>query len=426
MSAREPTETILIVDDEPGVRETFRRWLVDANLGCAILTASDAETALKIASTTPIDLAILDWNLGAGNDGLQLLEDLMLWCPNVVAIMITGYAHQATPLAAMRMGVRDYLDKNQDLNHATFLNVVRKQLDLVRPAKRERRIHEGLQAFRSAVEKVLGIVQNTAALQAPLSPPAAISSLFRFLIRTTGARDGALLARSYDASRVPPEICRAFDAAGNPLDVPLVPFARSIAGSVVGLEEPSALERPDQVAAGGSLELQPFEKGRRSLLAARLSFAPGLQVVVELFDKQGRDGIVPFNDADRQLARAVADFGSDILAQALAEHHTHRVLFDAVRAALEFGDQLAQSMGPARPAPPAPPEGPPPDAVLQQLRVSLPTQTDEDAGATLRLAEAIRVLSLRYGQPALDHCTRLVEGLRGLLDDVTESGGGRP
>ena len=30
--------------------------------------------------------------------------------------MITGFAHQATPLDAMRMGVRDYLDKNQDLD----------------------------------------------------------------------------------------------------------------------------------------------------------------------------------------------------------------------------------------------------------------------------------------------------------------------
>ena len=33
----------------------------------------------------------------------------------IVAILVTGFAHQATPLDALRMGVRDYLDKNQDL-----------------------------------------------------------------------------------------------------------------------------------------------------------------------------------------------------------------------------------------------------------------------------------------------------------------------
>ena len=89
-------------------------------------------------TSTPIDLAVLDWNLGAGNDGLQLLEDLVLFNPDVVAIMVTGFAHQATPLDAMRMGVRDYLDKNQDLNRDTFLAAVRKQLDHIRPAKRQR------------------------------------------------------------------------------------------------------------------------------------------------------------------------------------------------------------------------------------------------------------------------------------------------
>src|SRR6516164_5537360 len=135
-------ETVLIVDDEEPVRKTFREWLTGANLGCRILTAADAESALRQANQELIDLAILDWNLGAGNDGLQLLEDLVLFNPEVVAIMITGFAHQATPLDAMRMGVRDYLDKNQDLDRDTFLNAVRRQLERIRPARRQRQLHQ--------------------------------------------------------------------------------------------------------------------------------------------------------------------------------------------------------------------------------------------------------------------------------------------
>ncbi len=421
-------ETILIVDDEGPVRQTFLDWLQGADLGCTLLTASGAEAALQIANSHPIDLAILDWNLGAGNDGLQLLEDLMLFSPDVVAIMITGYAHQATPLTAMRMGVRDYLDKNHDLDRTTFLRAVIKQLDRIRPARRERRVREGLEAFRSAVEKVLPLVQTASALQGAVPLPAAVSSLFRFLVRTTGARDGALLTRSYEAERAPPEICRAYDTAGQHLDVELVPFSRSLAGSVVGMEEPATMERLDQAAAAGALELQPFEKGRRSLLAAPLRVAPGLQVVLELFDKQGRDGPVAFTDADRQLARAVADFGSDMLVQALGERQMYQVLFDALTAARDVSDEVSRSMRSGPLAPPPGPESPPPDAVLQQLRATLSAQTggDLDAGPTLRLAEAIRVLSLRYGPPAIDHCTRLIEGLRGLLDDATGSGEARP
>jgi DNA-binding response OmpR family regulator len=418
-------DTILIVDDEAPVRQTFREWLEGADLGCRILTARDAAEALQLADRQAIDLAILDWNLGTGHDGLRLLEDLMLFSPDVVAIMITGFAAQATPLAAMRMGVRDYLDKNQDLDRATFLRVVRRQLDRIRPAKRERRISEGLRAFRAALDKVLPLVQTAAALQGPVPLPAAVSSLFRFLLRTTGARDGVLLAHSYDADRDPPELCRAYDTAGQLLAEGLVPFARSVAGSVVGLQEPAAMERPDQAAAAGALELQPFEKGRRSLLAAPVSVAPGLQVVLELFDKQGRDGPAAFGEADRDLARAVADFGGDLLRQALAERQTHAVLFDAVAAALAAGDAVARSLAPAA-AQLA--EAPPPDRVMEQLREGLREQggADIDAERTLQLAEAIRVLALRYGPAAVDHCTRLVQGLRGLLDEVTGSGGAPP
>src|SRR5438552_15854217 len=104
MNAGGDVETILIVDDEESVRRTFREWLEGAGLGCRILAAADAESALVQANHYPIDLAILDWNLGAGNDGLRLLEDLTVFHADVVAILITGYAQQATPLESMRMG----------------------------------------------------------------------------------------------------------------------------------------------------------------------------------------------------------------------------------------------------------------------------------------------------------------------------------
>ncbi|HJT78793.1 MAG TPA: response regulator, partial [Gemmataceae bacterium] len=291
-------ETVLIVDDEEPVRRTFQEWLEGSDLDVAILAAADAEAALVLANEHPVDLAVLDWNLGAGNDGLHLLEDLTLFNPDVVAILVTGFAHQATPLDAMRMGVRDYLDKNQDLNRTTFLNAVRRQLERIRPAKRERHLHQGLVAFREAVAKVLPLVQSAAALNDPVPLPEAIASLFRFLLRTTGAREGVLLVRRYEPDRQPAEVCRAYDAAGKLLDVELVPFARSVAGSVVSLQEPSAMEQPDRAATSGSVELQPFERGRQSLLAAPLPVAPGVQAVLELFDKQGAAG---FTAEDHRL-----------------------------------------------------------------------------------------------------------------------------
>lgn len=400
------TETILLVDDEEPVCRTFREWLTSANLGCRILTASDAASALALADRYQIDLAILDWHLGAGHDGLQLLEDLTVFNPDVVAIMVTGFAHQATPLMAMRMGVRDYLDKNQDLNRDTFLAAVRKQLDRIRPARREKQLHQRLATFRAAVERVLPLVQAASALHDPVPLPVAIHSLFALLLELTGAKDGVLLVHSFDAARQPADLLRAYDVHGKPIDAKLVGFARSLAGSVVSLQEPYSLSDPDRLAKEGTMDLQPFEHGRRNVLAAPISVSPGTQVVLELFDKQDE-----FTSADRHLVRAAAAFGGDLLRQALAEHQTQRVLFDAVEAALHAGDAVTQTLQTG---------ASPPADVLEHLHQGLRGSEVEglDAKAMLRLAEAIRVLALRYGPRALEHCTRLVEDLRGVLDAI--------
>lgn len=403
-------ETILIVDDVVSVRETFREWLEGANLGCRILAAADAESALALANQHRIDLAILDWNLETGDNGLELLQDLYAFNPDVVAILVTGYAAEATPLDAMRMGVRDYLDKNHDLNRGTFLQAVRRQLERIRPAKRARQLHESLVAFREAVQKVLPLVQSAAALNDPVPLPDAIGALVRFLIRTTEAGDGLLLVRRHDADRDPAETCRAYDARGDTVPCELVPFARSIAGSAVSMQEPCVINDLS-TPAGGSVELQPFERGRRNLLAVPLVVGPGVQAVIELFDQaSGR-----FRPEDLQLVRAAAGVGTELLRQAIGHRQAQQLLLDAVEAALGASDAMDHSLQGTEGL-----EQPPPAQVLDQLRAGLTTPGDgRVAEVSLRLAEAIRVLGLRHGERALEHCVTLVESLRGLLDHAT-------
>jgi len=415
-ASNELSETILIVDDEEPVRRTFREWLAGASSECTILTAHDAESALHLANQQTIDLAILDWALGAGDDGLQLLQDLYEFNPHVVAIMVTGYANQATPLDAMRMGVRDYLDKNQDLSRDTFLQAVRKQLEQIRPARRERRLHQSLVAFRETVEKIVPLVQSAAALTDPVPLPEAVSSLFRFLLESTHAADGILFVRHYDAERQPAESCQVYNAEGKPLDVRLAPFPRSLAASVISQQQPCILNHLDQAAAKSNVELQPFEKGRQSMLAAPLAVAPGIHVVFQLFDKQ-TTGTGTFTPEDQRLLRSAADLGAEMLRQALASRHTNQVLLDAVAAALGASDSVAENLrgkaGQRLDQPPVP-------AVLDQLRAGLNATTPGNVAGedSLRLAEAIRELAVRHGPAAIQHCIRLVDSLRKLLDQV--------
>jgi two-component system nitrogen regulation response regulator NtrX len=399
-------DTILIVDDESSVRQTVREWLTKAQLGCDVLTAADAESALKIANEQPIDLAILDWNLGTGDDGLQLLQDLSAFHPDIVAIMITGFANMATPLDAMRMGVRDYLDKNHDFSSESLTKSVRKQLEIIRPAKQVRRLHQTLVAFRSAVEQVVPLVQSAAALNEPVALPDAIRSLVRFLMQVTRAQDGLLLVRHYDAHRQPAEIVRVYDADGRSVTGDGVPFARSVAGSAASLGEPSMMNDLQAIPTG-AIELQVFERSHRNLLAVPMNVASGTQVVIELFDKP-----IGFNADDQHIARTAADLGTELMRQALGQRQSHALLFDAMAAVLKVSDDMLQS---------APTSAQPPPQVIERLRAGLTSASDDSAHAetTLRLAEAIRTLTAKHGQPALEHCLALVEHTKVLLDRAT-------
>jgi two-component system nitrogen regulation response regulator NtrX len=400
-------ETILIVDDEESVRQTFREWLAGAALGCTILAAKDAEAALQLANQHVIDLAILDWNLGAGDDGLHLLQDLVVFHPAIVAILVTGYANQATPLDAMRMGVRDYLDKNHDLNRDTFLRAVRNQLDHVRPAKRARALQASLEQFRSTVEKAVPLVQSAAALNDPVPLPEAVRQLVRFAVQATHAADGVLLVRHYDAARQPSEWQRAYDAAGKETATGATPFAQSLAGAAASRQEACVMNRP---SAAGQLTLYPFEQDKSAFLVAPMFVEPGVQAVLELFDKPGG-----FSPDDQRLAQAAAELGADLIRHALGQRGQQQLLLDALAAALGASDHVTKTITGSAGADPPPPE------VMDRLRQGLASAGGDPvvAQASVDLAEAIRVLGLKHGAAALRHCHALVENLRGLLDDVT-------
>jgi ActR/RegA family two-component response regulator len=404
-------ETILIVDDEEPVRRTFRDWLLGSGLDVEVHAVPDAESALVFANKHPGDLAVLDWNLGTGSDGLRLLEDLVEFHPDLVAILVTGFAHQATPLEALRMGVRDYLDKNQDLNRETFLAAVRHQLERIIPAKRHRQFMEGLLQFRESVQKVLPLVQSAVALNDPVPLPDAVRNLFRFLIRSTGSADGVLLGRHVTPDGA--ERFLAFDPDGSPLPAPAVPFNRSLAATVLSMNEPCVMSG-SELNSLGPVELQPFEKNRQNVLAAPIPVAPGTHVVVELFNKPGG-----FTAEDRKLAAASADFGGELLRQALAERQTQRVLIDAVEAALKASEAVTTPPPGRRPDI----EAPLPPTVMDRLRAGLDESANAvvDAETSLQLAEAVRELAVRHGPAAVRHCIRVVESVKDMLDETSSS-----
>jgi CheY-like chemotaxis protein len=74
MNAIASRPTVLVLDDEPSVRETGRRFLSARGYQC--VEAESFEDALQALRTRPVDAAILDVRLPGHHSGLDLLSRL--------------------------------------------------------------------------------------------------------------------------------------------------------------------------------------------------------------------------------------------------------------------------------------------------------------------------------------------------------------
>jgi len=100
--------SILIVDDEPIVREALRDWLVDA--GYDVEMAETGERGLEMAAERDFDLVILDVRL-PGKTGIRVLEELKESKPDTKAMIITAYASPQMRTEATKLGALHYLSK---------------------------------------------------------------------------------------------------------------------------------------------------------------------------------------------------------------------------------------------------------------------------------------------------------------------------
>lgn len=99
---------ILVVDDEPGIREMLAAWLNAAGYDCD--QAGDAEGALAAAERRTPDVALLDLAL-PDKDGLWLAAALRSRHEDTALIVVTGLHGFDVALQGTRVGVLDYLVK---------------------------------------------------------------------------------------------------------------------------------------------------------------------------------------------------------------------------------------------------------------------------------------------------------------------------
>src|SRR5271167_131279 len=109
---------LLIVDDELSVRDSLAKWFTEE--GYDVATAESANEALTRVAEQTFDVALVDIKM-RGTDGIELQRRLHEIYPDMLVIIMTGYASVETAVAALKNGAYDYVNKPLDPDEIAHL-----------------------------------------------------------------------------------------------------------------------------------------------------------------------------------------------------------------------------------------------------------------------------------------------------------------
>src|SRR5437016_11355585 len=99
---------VLVVDDEPGLRQSLGLLLTDA--GFEVVAESNGRRALERATQEPFDVILCDVRMPE-LDGLEFLRAYQKRDGGALVIMMSAYGGEEAALAAMKEGAYDYIPK---------------------------------------------------------------------------------------------------------------------------------------------------------------------------------------------------------------------------------------------------------------------------------------------------------------------------
>jgi two-component system response regulator AtoC len=115
---------LLIVDDEPALREAIAERLADH--GFIVEQAASGEEALQRLTDFAFDILITDLRL-PGIDGAKVIDAALERYPEIIAIVITGYGTVKDAVEAIKQGAADFITKPFQFD--ALLHVLRSALE---------------------------------------------------------------------------------------------------------------------------------------------------------------------------------------------------------------------------------------------------------------------------------------------------------
>ncbi len=145
--------TILIVDDEPGVRLALTGVLTDE--GYSVEAVASGEACLDRLTRGPVDLILLDVWL-PGIDGLTTLARLRERQVDAQVVLISGHGNIESAVRAIKLGAFDFVEKPLSLEKTVLV---------VSNALRQRRLEAENRALRAKVDRTQTMVGESYAMR---------------------------------------------------------------------------------------------------------------------------------------------------------------------------------------------------------------------------------------------------------------------
>jgi len=136
--------TLLVADDDPGLRESLERTLTRE--GYRVLLASDGRAALERVQGGGIDLIVTDLKM-PGLTGLELLRAAKAIAPDLDVILLTAFGTVEEAVKAMKDGAYDFLTK--PFRREQLLKLIDKALE-------RRQLIEKNKALQQRLDDLLG------------------------------------------------------------------------------------------------------------------------------------------------------------------------------------------------------------------------------------------------------------------------------
>jgi NtrC-family two-component system response regulator AlgB len=99
---------ILVVDDEPHIRQTLK--VAIETMGHSAVDATDSASALRLIDQTDFDALLIDVRLGP-ESGMDLMQQVLRDWPDLAVVIITAHGSIDLAVEAMRRGAIDFLPK---------------------------------------------------------------------------------------------------------------------------------------------------------------------------------------------------------------------------------------------------------------------------------------------------------------------------